>query len=119
MVSRDSTEAELIGLSDKIHEVEWCYEFLEDLGIHLKSSIVYQDNTSTLELIEGTSNNKYRSKHLRARRASLHEKFELGEVKYTYCPTELMVADANTKAVDTEKFHFCAGRMLGVMTLKD
>mmetsp|Transcript_21585 Transcript_21585/g.30231 ORF Transcript_21585/g.30231 Transcript_21585/m.30231 type:complete len:216 (+) Transcript_21585:2425-3072(+) len=45
--SRSSTEAELIGVSNRMPMVLWTRLFMEAQGITIKDNIVYQDNTST------------------------------------------------------------------------
>ena len=112
MVSRDSTDAELIGLSDKVADVEWATEFIRALGVELRSPIIYQDNQSCLELVYNDGNKKYRSKHLRVRRADMHEKYVKKEVLFCYCPTNMMVADSNSKTVAADKFYWCTTKML-------
>jgi hypothetical protein len=50
--TRTSTDAELIGLDDKIGKVMWTKHFLEAQGYDVKDTIVHQDNISTLKLAE-------------------------------------------------------------------
>ncbi len=112
MVGRDSTEAELIGVSDKVSDAHWCTEFLVGLNIAMRPPIIYQDSQSCLELICNTNNRKYRSKHLRVRRADMHNQYEMRDVFFRYCPTEYMIADANSKSVESDKFYWCIGKMM-------
>jgi hypothetical protein len=50
IVSRSSTEAELISLSDSVSEVIWCKDFLESQGYQLAPPVIYQDNMSTMAI---------------------------------------------------------------------
>ena len=111
MVAKESTEAELIGLSDKLNDVLWMKEFIEGLGIQMKPPIIYQDNISCLDLVCDINNGKFRSKHLRARRASVFEEYAEKNVFLTYCCNEKMIADSSSKPVDGAKFYWCRQAM--------
>jgi hypothetical protein len=111
MVAKDSTEAELIELSDKLNDVLWMTEFLEGLGEKMKSPILYQDNISCLDLVCDINSGKFRSKHLRARRAAVFEQNAEKNVLLTYCRSEKMIADSSSKPVDGAKHYWCRKAM--------
>jgi hypothetical protein len=46
--SRSSTEAELIGVNDRIRKILWTKCFIEYQGFKVKLNIIYQDNTITM-----------------------------------------------------------------------
>ena len=48
--SRSSTESELIGVYDKISKVLWMKRSLECQSFPVKLNIIYQDNTSSINL---------------------------------------------------------------------
>jgi hypothetical protein len=48
--SRSSTEAELIGVDDRISKILWAKRFIEYQGFKIKLNIINQDNTSTMKL---------------------------------------------------------------------
>ncbi len=48
--SKSSTDTELIGLHDKSGDILWTQHFLQAQGYKNTSSIIYQDNMSTLSL---------------------------------------------------------------------
>jgi hypothetical protein len=66
MITKDSTETELVALSDHVLEGELETEFLEVQGLKLKTPIVYQDNASTISLVV-KGGGKPRTKYLRVR----------------------------------------------------
>ena len=43
-----STEAELIAIDEVMPQVLWTNYFLHEQGIHVKNTIMYQDNKSTI-----------------------------------------------------------------------
>jgi hypothetical protein len=50
MVSRSSTESEIIGVYDVLPKVLWTSYFLQGQGFHVGSTIIYQDNNSSILL---------------------------------------------------------------------
>ena len=52
VMSRSSTEAELVGLDDVISKVLWSKLFIEAQGHVVKTTIIYRDNTSSMKLVE-------------------------------------------------------------------
>jgi hypothetical protein len=104
IVTKDSTEAELVALSDLVTEVERCDEFMREQGVQdLEVPVVYQDNTSTISLVvEGGG--KPRTKHMRVRQNLVKEKVDKKEVKITYVPTKSMIADVLTKPLQGDVF---------------
>ena len=50
LVSRSSTESELIGVYDVLPQVLWTKQFLEEQGCLDTTTVVYQDNTSSILL---------------------------------------------------------------------
>jgi len=52
VMSRSSTEAELVGLDDVISKVLWSKLFIEAQGHVVKTTIIYRDNTSSMKLEE-------------------------------------------------------------------
>ena len=49
--SRSSTEAELNATDDMISKVIWMKRFIEHQGFKVNLNVVYQDNTSTMKLV--------------------------------------------------------------------
>ena len=102
--TKSSTEAELVGVSDGSNNVLWLRNFLIEQGYRMEAAKVYQDNQSTLALLEkGYSTNK-RTRHINIRYFYLKNKVEEGEIVLEYMPTEEMIADVLTKPLQGEKF---------------
>jgi hypothetical protein len=110
--ARDSTEAELVALSDMVLDVGWHQEWYREQGYDLEIPLVYQDNTSTITLVtEGGG--KMRTKHMRALKASVLEGYEEKEYDFKYISTNDMVADILTKPQSGMKHHKFSNILLG------
>ena len=112
LVTRDSTEAELVGLSDKLMSVLQCHDFLRAQGVRCAVPTVYQDNTSTITLVTKCGG-QYRTKYMRVRQAFVHERCEAGEVTIQYMPTGRMLADMLTKALQGAVFQYLVRHVTG------
>ena len=47
IVTRSSTEREVVGLYDVLPQILWMKKFLEDQGASIKETVLYQDNMSS------------------------------------------------------------------------
>ena len=75
IVTRSSTESELVGSSDASSQVLWTREYLLSAGINVGAAILYQDNQSTMFLAnKGRSTSERKSPHQNQKlfRSSLH-----------------------------------------------
>ena len=120
--TKDSTEAEVVALSDNLVQIESISDFVEKLfgktEMTIKSKmkpVVLQDNTSTIRLI--TENcGKQRTKHLAARLGCIREAAKDWVVKFI--PTDLMLADVLTKAKSKKIFHSMMAAIMGMSRAK-
>lgn len=104
MIARNSTEAELIGLTDKVDHVLRCHDFIVSQGHKPPPPVIYQDNQSTIHLVTVGGGKGGRTRHLRARQYSMKELIDAGEVDVLYLPTEEMLADVLTKPLSGDRF---------------
>lgn len=112
LVTRDSTEAELVGLSDKLLGVVQCRDFVRAQGMEVEAPQVYQDNTSTITLVT-KGGGQYRTKYMKVRQAFVQERAAAGDVNITYMPTGRMLADTLTKALQGAVFRHLTRRITG------
>jgi hypothetical protein len=112
LVTRDSTEAELVALSDKLMNVLQCYDFMCAQGLKCEIPQIFQDNTSTITLVT-KGGGQYRTKYMRVRREFVYERCAAGEVSIVYLPTARMVADMLTKALQGNLFRYLTRRVTG------
>lgn len=96
MVGKDSTEAELIALTDMLSYATHCHDFLVAQGVQPLCPLVLQDNKSVITQVS-TSTKKMRTLHLKVRRAIAKEMWADGEIEIQYCHTKEMSADLLTK----------------------
>jgi hypothetical protein len=97
LMSKSSTESELIGLSDCVTQVVWTRQFLIHQGYELPPATVFQDNKSTISLVEKGRSTSERTRHINIRFFFVKDKIDSGYVKIEYLPTGEMIADILTK----------------------
>jgi hypothetical protein len=105
IVTKSSTEAELVGLSThagvgielgKMIQHQLVQSSGPDESVQV---ILFQDNKSTISLIINGKPTHDSSRHILIRHFWLHERIQNREVILAYCPTDIMVADILTKAL--------------------
>jgi hypothetical protein len=104
IVTKSSTEAELVALSDLSSLGIWLKDFITAQGEKQVQVKVYQDNMSTLSLINNGGSNSERTRHINIRYFWLKSLIDDGDVKVIYEPTEKMIADFFTKPLQGLKF---------------
>jgi hypothetical protein len=118
LVTKSSTEAELVVLSDYLMEGELIKEFLMDMGTMMDEDLVtnvhlvFQDNQSAIALVKGDGGNM-RSKYMKVRREYVKERLGTGEVEIEFKPTGQMIADVLTKPLGGEQYHILVETLLG------
>jgi hypothetical protein len=117
LVTKSSTEAELIAVTDTVSDVLDLKGFVEELGYSMnrkeRPAIVYQDNQSTIQLMKTGPPSNSKSKHIRIRTFWLKEKIEEGDLKVVFTPTDEMIADGLTKPLQGAQFDKFADQILG------
>jgi hypothetical protein len=100
LVTKSSTESELVAVDESIPYVLWMITLLENLGLHVSKPVnVMQDNLSAIGIINNGGSFS-RSKHMIARYGFVKQHVELGDVIFKHCPGEVMPADMLTKPLD-------------------
>jgi hypothetical protein len=118
IITRNSTEAELVALLDHLQEGELVQELLLDLGALCdvemieRVPLLYQDNQSTISIVT-TGGGQARTKYMRVRGEYVKERLDAKECEIKYIKTEEMVADVLTKPLVGEGFHKLARQLLG------
>lgn len=113
LVTRSSTEAELVALADGLTVIQWARNFLNDLGYPQDATTVYQDNKSTVTLANRGYSTSPKTKHINMRYFSMKEIIDRGEVILKYLPTGMMVADFLTKPLQGLVFANLRDKLLG------
>ena len=104
LVTRSSTEAELVGLADGIPTVLWTKNFLEEQGFKVEAATVHQDNKSTIVLAEKGKSTTNRTRHINIRYFFVKDRIESNDIKIVYTRTEDMVADFFSKPLQGSLF---------------
>jgi hypothetical protein len=104
IVTKSSTEAELVGLSDSANNGLHLRNFLKEQGYNMEELIIFQDNLSCMAMMKKGRNTSERSRHIDIRRYWLHERVENKEVKFAHVPTEEMFANIVTKPLQGKQF---------------
>lgn len=114
IVTRSSTEAELVGLSDALSQILWTREYLLHQGVDVGPAKVFQDNKSTICLaIKGKSTSE-RTRHFKIRHFFITHYIDEGEIVIEHLPTGDMIADLMTKPLHGSLFEKFARQCLGL-----
>ena len=96
--TRSSTEGELVGADDASQMILWTKLFMEAQGYDIDKNILYQDNKSTILLLEnGKRSSSKRTRAINIRYFFLTDQINKGNLSVEYCPTKEMWADYMTK----------------------
>jgi hypothetical protein len=112
LVSKSSTEAELIGLSDSFTQAIWTRDFLIEQGYQVGPATIYQDNKSTIALAEKGRSTSDRTRHIHIRYYFVKDRIDSKEVRIEYMQTGLMLADLLTKPLQGELFRRLRNQLL-------
>jgi hypothetical protein len=118
IVTKNSTEAELVALADLLLEGELVEHFIMELGYLIEEDLVtdvhliHQDNKSTITVVT-TGVGKPRTKYMQVREEYVKERLKTGEVVIKHVNTKGMLADLLTKPLGGELYHTLTQRILG------
>jgi hypothetical protein len=114
IVTKSSTEAELVATSDVSGLVYDVLGTLRDLGETVPHAVVHQDNQSTIRMIANGAPTSLRSKHIHIRYFYLKQLSEDGVVVIRYTQTGDMVADLLTKPLQGAAFEAARNRLMNI-----
>ena len=117
IVTRSSTEAELVGLSDALSQILWSREFLMHQGLRLEPAVVYQDNQFTMCHANKGRSASGRSCHVKVNHFFIRHYVDEGEIRIAYLATGDMVADIMTKPLHGTTFLELRGLLIGAIKL--
>lgn len=104
IVTKSSTEAELVGLSDSAAHAIQLRNFVMGQGYDQEPVVIYQDNMSCMALVKRGRPGSERSRHISIRHFWVAERVTAGEVIVEHLSTDLMFANALTKPVQGVQF---------------
>jgi hypothetical protein len=112
-MTKSSTEAELVAVSDFISYVLELRAFIEAQGHGALPAIVGQDNLSTIQLLNfGRASSEF-TRHVNIRYFFAHDRKEAGEVQYVHVGTKVMMGDALSKPLQGALFRSMRSMLLG------
>jgi hypothetical protein len=103
IVTKSSTEAELVALSDEAGLLFHIEDFLKSQG-YTSKIMIGQDNQSTIAMISGRTKESMRTRHIKVRYYWLRERVKLGDIKVEHVSTTDMMADILTKPMQGATF---------------
>jgi hypothetical protein len=117
VVANSVAEAELIGSNAVCKTIVWFAQFLECFRIYdqvkREVAILYQDNKSTMHLIDKGKGNFKNSKHIRVRYYYIRDLVLAGELRVVWQASKDMVADLLSKGVAWAIFLFLLPYLIG------
>lgn len=112
LVTRSSTEAELVAVGDTLGTMIWIRNLLLEQGYKNLSMNLYQDNRSTIMLMNKGRSTSQRTRHIDIRYFHIHDCIEKGILVVVDMDTDDMVADLFTKVVLGVKFTKFVGQIM-------
>ena len=103
LVTRSSTESEVVGVHDVLP------------GFSIAANVLYQDNLSSILLEKnGRQSSTKRTKHMHIRYFYITDQVKKGEISIEHCPTKDMIADFFTKPLQGLLFHKLQNLVMGM-----
>ena len=104
IVTKSSTEAELVALSDSANQGLHLRHFIVDQGIDCGPVTIYQDNMSCMALIARGRSAAERTRHIDIRYFWVKERVDQGEARVVHLGTKSMYANVLTKPLQGSQF---------------
>jgi hypothetical protein len=104
IVTKSSTEAEMVATSDSANQTLHIRQFLIEQGHEQQAAEIFQDNISCMNLLNRGKSNSERTRHMSIRYFWLSEQIKKKEIKLTHLRTEDMSANILTKPVQGAQF---------------
>jgi len=114
IVTKSSTEAELVAVTDMAGDVMDLKSFVEEMGYDTGPAKVYQDNTSTIYLLQNDFISSSKSKHVRIRTFWIRERVKEGDIYIEHLSTDKMVAYGLTKPLQGAAFKAFQDAIMGI-----
>ena len=104
IVTKSSTEAELVATSDSCNTPFQVRRFMIAQGHDCGPVVLYQDNLSCMHLLAKGKASSEKSRHIAIRYFWIKERVDEKEIRIEHLPTELMPANILTKPLQGEQF---------------
>jgi hypothetical protein len=118
--TKSSTETEIVGADDFMPAICWTRYFMKAQGYDVQDNVLYQDNKSSILLEKnGKASSGKRTKHINIRYFFITDRVRKKEVSVVWCPTEDMIGDYATKALQGALFRKFRDQIMGVIPAQD
>jgi hypothetical protein len=114
IVTKSSTEAEIVGVSDAMGGNLGLMYLMEEQGYNVKPLILYQDNKSAITLLEKGRSTSQRTKHIATRYFFIKDRITSNEIKLVHMGTDDMIADFYTKPLQGDLFRKMRDKIMGI-----
>ena len=114
LVTKSSTEAELVALTSAMEEVLWLRGLLEELGYPQPSTKIEQDNKSTILLANRGPGRAGRARSINIRYFWIHQHVQDKSVELKYVPSADLIADGFTKPIIGKDFKLWRSKVLNM-----
>ena len=104
IVTKSSTEAELVALSDYASQAIWVRNLVIAQGYDIGPVVLHQDNMSCMALIKRGGAASERSRHIDIRHFWVKEKVDGREAVVRHLPTDKMFVNVMTKPTQGKQF---------------
>jgi hypothetical protein len=112
LMTKSSTEAELVAISDVLSQIIGIKNFLEDQGYKMSPAKLFEDNMSTISLVKSGKSNSNRTRHIAIRFFFVSDRVNQNEIEIEYLPTGSMIADILTKPLQGNLFRMLRDQLL-------
>lgn len=119
IVTRSSTESELVAISDSLSQILWTREYMLSAGLPIGPAVLYQDNMSTIFLANKGRSTSERTRHIKIRYFFIHHYIDSKEITIVYMPTADMIADIMTKPLHGTLFYKLCAALSGRKYLEE
>jgi hypothetical protein len=113
IVTKSSTEAELVALTDGSTDIFWLRQMLVAQGFPIGPIKVAEDNRPVLAMLERKSHGAARTTHINIRYFFVIDRIKSGDLWLHHMPTERMLAGIFTKPLVGGSFHKMQARLMG------
>ena len=119
IVTRSSTESELVAISDSLSQILWTREYMIYNGITVGPAVLFQDNMSTIFLANKGKSTSERTRHIKIRYFFIHHYIDSKEIVIVHMPTVDMIADIMTKPLHGALFEKLSAVLTGKKNIKE
>ena len=104
LVTKSSTEAEVVALSDGLTSALWVRELLMAQGHSVSPLKIFQDNMGVISIMKSGRSPKHKTRHLNIRHFFARDRMLRGHIVIEYKNTCAMLADLLTKPMTGAQF---------------